>query len=187
MAERDLEKRPTALVLYHYLCPDEVVSSVLFSDICTGLAERGWKVTGSSCNRGCRDEEVVYPRQSSWKGVEFIRVWRPRLRQSSGFGRMTNALWLIVAWSLMALNPRANADLVLMGSDPILSPLVVFLWRILRPRVRFAHWCFDLYPEAAVAAALLREGAPAVRVIKSLLGAAYRRQALIVDIGSGLP
>ena len=184
MAERDIEKRSTAVVLYHYLYPDDVVSSVLFTDICTGLAERGWKVTGSACNRGCRDEEVVYPRQSSCKGVEFIRVWRPRLRQSSGLGRMTNAAWMIVAWSLMALNPTIDADLVLMGTDPILSPVVVFAWRIVRPRVRFAHWCHDLYPEAAVAAGLVRDGTPAVRVIKWLLGAAYRRQAMIVDIGS---
>jgi glycosyltransferase involved in cell wall biosynthesis len=184
MAERDLEKRPTALVLYHYLYPDEVVSSVLFTDICVGLAERGWKVTASACNRGCRDEEVVYPRRSSWKSVEFIRVWRPRLRQSSGLGRMTNAVWMILSWSLMALNPRVDADLVLMGTDPILSPAVSFLWRIVRPRVRFAHWCHDLYPEAAVAAGVMREGTPAVRIVKWLLGAAYRRQALIVDIGS---
>uniref|UniRef100_Q01XM6 Colanic acid biosynthesis glycosyl transferase, putative n=1 Tax=Solibacter usitatus (strain Ellin6076) TaxID=234267 RepID=Q01XM6_SOLUE len=184
MSQPDSEKRPVALVLYHYLYPDDVVSSVLFSDLCAGLTERGWKVVGSACNRGCRDEGKKYPARSHWKGVDFWRVWRPRFRQSSGLGRLANALWMIACWSLMALDPRIRPDLVLMGTDPILSPVVVFAWRILRPRVRFAHWCHDLYPDAAIAAGLVEEGTPAVRSIKWLLGAAYRRQSLIVDIGA---
>jgi glycosyltransferase involved in cell wall biosynthesis len=97
---------------------------------------------------------------------------------------MANAAWMIMAWSLMALDPRIHPDFVIMGTDPILSPVVVFAWRLLRPRVRFAHWCFDLYPEAAIEAGLVRDGTYAVRAIQRLLGAAYRRQALIVDIGS---
>jgi colanic acid biosynthesis glycosyl transferase WcaI len=184
MSQPDTQKRPVALVFYHYLYPDDVISSILFTDLCTGLVERGWEVMGSACNRGCRDERKTYPGRFHWKGVEFRRVWRPRFRQASGLGRMANAVWMIVAWSLMALNPRIHPDLVIMGTDPILSPLVVFAWRILRPRVRFAHWCHDLYPDAAIAGGLVRDGTNAVRAIKWLLGAAYRRQSLIVDLGS---
>ena len=184
MSHLDARKQPVALVLYHYLYPDDVVSSILFTDLCTGLADRGWRVFGSACNRGCRDEDKTYPRRIHWMGVEFLRIWRPRFRQASGLGRMANAMWMIVAWSLLALDPRIRPDVVIMGTDPILSPVVVFAWRILRPRVRFAHWCHDLYPQAAIAAGLVRDGTYAVRAMQWLLGAAYRRQALIVDIGS---
>ena len=184
MSQPDAKKRPVALVLYHYLYPDDVVSSILFTDLCTGLVDRGWRVFGSACNRGCRDEHQTYPGRLRWKGVEFLRIWRPRFRQASGLGRMANAVWMIVAWSLMAFDPRIRPDFVIIGTDPILSPVVVFAWRILRPRVRFAHWCHDLYPDAAIAAGLVRDGTYAVRAIQWLLGAAYRRQALIVDIGS---
>lgn len=176
--------QPVALVLYHYLYPDDVVSSVHLTELCTGLADRGWRVLGSACNRGCRDERKTYPRRIDWGGVTFLRVWRPRFRQSSGLGRMGNAVWMIVAWSLMALNPRIRPDLVIVGTDPILSPLVSLAWRVARHRVKFAHWCFDLYPEAAIAAGLLREGTAVVRTIQWLLRGAYRRYSLIVDIGS---
>ena len=74
MSQPDAQKRPVALVLYHYLYPDDVVSSILFTDLCTGLVDRGWRVFGSACNRGCRDERQTYPGRIRWKGVEFLRI-----------------------------------------------------------------------------------------------------------------
>ncbi len=178
------DKPPTALVLYHFLYPDEVVSSVLFSELCAGLAVRGWRVVGCACNREWGHEEKKHPLRVSWNDVEFRRVWRPEFSQSSGFGRLANAVWMIAAWSLMALDWRLRPDVVIIGTDPVLSPLVALAWRALRPGVKVAHWCFDLYPEAAVAAGMLVEGAIFVRTLKRLLGCAYGRCALVVDIGS---
>jgi colanic acid biosynthesis glycosyl transferase WcaI len=177
------DKPPTALVLYHFLDPDEVVSSILVSELCAGLASRGWRVIGSACNREWGHEDKKHPLRSTWNGVEFRRVWRPKFRQSSGFGRLANAAWMIAAWSLMALDWRVRPDVVVIGTDPILSPLVALTWRPLRPGVKVAHWCFDLYPEAAIAAGLLRDGSFLVRTLKLLLRWAYRRCALVVDIG----
>jgi colanic acid biosynthesis glycosyl transferase WcaI len=59
---------PSVLVLYHYLYPDDVVSSIHISELCAGLAARGWQVTAVSCNRGCRDESKTYD-STTWKGV----------------------------------------------------------------------------------------------------------------------
>ena len=83
----------------------------------------------------------------------------------------------------MALNPRIRPDVIIVGTDPILSLLVAIAWRVLRPKVLVAHWCFDLYPEAAVAEGLLDEKSILVRFLKALLRSAYRRCDLIVDIG----
>src|SRR5690242_4922454 len=160
---------PAALVFYHYLHPDDVVSAVLFTQLCTGLAERGWRVVGCSSNRGWEDERPIYPRRSVWKGAEFRRIWRPGLRQASGFGRLANAAWMCVAWSLLALNPRVRPQVMVVGTDPILSPIVAVVWKFLRPRVRLVHWCFDLYPEAAVADGVLRDGTLLVRFLKIML------------------
>ena len=173
---------PTVLVMYHYLYPDEVVSSIHLTDLCTGLAAKGWRVIGSSCNRGARDESKVY-RPCSWKGVEFRKSWRPNLRQASAIGRLANAVWMIGAWSLTALNPSIRPDVVIIGTDPVLSPLVALVWRTFRPKVKIAHWCFDLYPEAAVAAGIMAEESLLVRGIKKMLRGAYRRFDLIADIG----
>jgi colanic acid biosynthesis glycosyl transferase WcaI len=177
------KKHPAVLVLYHYLYPDDVVSSIHFSELCFGLASRGWRVVGSSSCRGCRDEQKKYPLFSEENGVQFRRIWRPKFRQSSGFGRLANAVWMIAAWSFLALDPRIRPDAVIVGTDPILSPLVALAWRALRPGVRMAHWCFDLYPEAAIAAGLLAENSIVTLGLKRLLRWAYGRCALIVDIG----
>jgi colanic acid biosynthesis glycosyl transferase WcaI len=163
--------RPTALVFYHYLYPDEVVSSVLLTQLCTGLTERGWQVMGSACNRGYEDAARRYPQRSVWENVEFLRIWRPGLKQSESLGRLLNALWMICAWSLLALNPRIRPDVIIVGSDPVLSLVTALAWRIFRPRVRVAHWCFDLYPDARLADGLIGEGSLLARLLKAIINA----------------
>lgn len=175
--------RFSALVLYHYLYPDEVVSSVLFSQLCTGLAAQGMRVTGSSSNRSWSDDGRIYPRRTTRDGVEFLRIPRPGFRQSSAFGRIANAAWMIAAWSTMALDPRVRPDVLIVGTDPVLSLLVALPWKLFRPRTRIAHWCFDLYPEAAVADGLVQRKSFFVHNLTSLMRRAYRRCSLIVDIG----
>jgi len=57
-------------------------------------------------------------------------------------------------------------------------------WRLFKPKVRIVHWCFDLYPEAAIAGGVLQEGAWFATSLKRLLRRAYGHCSLIVDIGS---
>lgn len=172
-----------ALVLYHYLFPDDVISSRHFSDLCQGLMERGWEVTGCCCNRSCRDPLLRFPRSTDWNGVKIRRIWRPGFSQSSSHGRLLNALWIIGTWSLMALNPFLHVSQLVIGTDPILSVLVALPWKLIRPRTRIAHWCFDLYPDAAIADRLISEKGMVARTLNWLLSAAYRRCDLVADLG----
>ena len=174
---------PRALVFYHYLHPDDVVSAVHFTELCVGLQQRGWQVAAVSCNRGCRDEAVAYPPDSVWQGVHIHRIWRPPIPQSTLPGRFFNSAWMILAWSSLAFR-RASPDLLVVGTDPVLSILVAGPWRLVRPGTRIVHWCFDLYPEAAVAEGLIRPNHPLVRALRVALASAYRACDLIVDIGS---
>src|SRR5580765_7396773 len=157
---------PSALVLYHYLYPDDVVSSIHMSELCAGLASQGWKVTAAPCNRGCRDESKVYD-STTWDGVRIRRVWRPGFRQASALGRVMNAAWMITSWSLQALFARLKPDVVIIGTDPILGVLAAIAWKRVRS-VQVAHWCFDLYPEAAVAEGMLTAGSLPVRLISKM-------------------
>jgi glycosyltransferase involved in cell wall biosynthesis len=115
--------------------------------------------------------------------VHIRRVWRPGLSQESSLGRIVNAAWMIAAWSMLSLKSR-RPDVVLVGTDPILSMTVGLAWGLLRRRVRIAHWCFDLYPEAASAANLLNEGSLTYRMLRGLAAVSYRRCSLIADLGS---
>jgi glycosyltransferase involved in cell wall biosynthesis len=175
---------PTALVFYHYLYPDDVVSAVHVSELCRGLAERGWRVTARPSNRGCRDEKRAYPAAEDWNSVRIRRIKRPRFRQSSTAGRIFNILWMLAAWSLDAVRIRPAPDVLIIGTDPVLSILVAIVWRAVRPNTRIVHWCFDLYPEAAFADGLLQRDSLAGRLLRALVGRAYRCCDLIADIGS---
>ncbi len=120
-----------------------------------------------------------------WGSVEIQRVWRPSLRQASNFGRVLNAVFMLLAWSWRAVvSRRAAREVVVIGTDPILSILVAIPWRLFRPGSRIVHWCHDVHPEAAVAEGTFKEKSWTVRVLKSLLKLAYRRCDAIVDLGS---
>jgi len=172
-----------ALVFYHYLYPDDVISAVHFSDLCQGLVERGWEVTGYCCTRSCRDPLLTFPRANTWNGVNIRRIWRPDFPQSTSHGRLLNSIWMIVMWSLLAFNPFLRVSQLVIGTDPVMSILVALPWKLVRPRVRIAHWCFDLYPEAAIADQLIPEKGLIAKMLGRLLKAAYRQCDLVADLG----
>jgi glycosyltransferase involved in cell wall biosynthesis len=178
--------RPRLAALYHYFHPDDVVSARHFSDFCQELVARGWQVEALPCTASCRDEKKAYRRLEEWRGVSIRRVWRPGFRQASPWGRMLNAAWMILAWSLVMAGRRTGTrpDVLIIGTDPVLSVLVSLAVKRFRPAVRVVHWCYDLYPEAATAEGILSEESLAVRSLKRLLREAYRTCDLVVDLGS---
>jgi putative colanic acid biosynthesis glycosyltransferase WcaI len=183
---RDLGTRaqpPVAFVLYHYFPPDEVVSAVHFGEVCSGLVRRGWSVSAFPCIWACRDDATRFPKSDQWLGVNVRRIWRPKFRQASALGRILNAVWMIFRWSLLALQRDSEPDILLIGTDPVLSVLVASFWRRFRPRTKIVHWCFDLYPEAAFAEGLLSRNGMLARSIKWALRSAYRSCSVIADLG----
>ncbi len=174
---------PRILILYQYFHPDDVVSAVHMSDLSEGLAARGWEVEAAPCNRSCRGPGQKFSGHELWRKVRIERVWRPAFRQSSGMGRVLNAAWMIGAWGMRSLKGSGVPDVVVIGTDPVLSVLAVPCWKFFHPRVAVAHWVHDLYPEAAIVDGLLREESWFVRFSRRLLRAAYRRCDAIVDIG----
>jgi len=174
---------PWALVFYQYVYPDDVVSSVHISELCAGLAASGWQVTAVPCNRGCRDESRKYASRMTWKGVHIQRVWRPPTRQASSFGRLFNAVWMIARWSAHALFVWPKPDVVIVGTDPIFSVLTAIVWKHIR-RTHVVHWCFDLYPEAALAGGMANPNSLLIRVLSAALRLAYQSCDMIVDLGT---
>jgi colanic acid biosynthesis glycosyl transferase WcaI len=174
---------PKAVVLYHFLPPDEVVSAVLFGELSASLVEEGWEVTAFPSNRSIRNEPLKYSSRENWHRVEIHRLWRPQFSQSSGSGRILNAAWMLARWSILGMNPRWAPDVLIVGTDPILSVLVAIIWRKFRPKTKIVHWCFDLYPEAAIADGILKADSSIVRLLRVLLTKAYAACDQIVDIG----
>lgn len=173
---------PKVAVLYHYFYPDDVVSARHYEGFCEELVARGWEVDVFPCNRGCRDETKKYAGAEVWRDIRIRRIWRPAFKQGSTAGRLLNTAWMLGAWSLRALRDR-KPDVLVIGSDPPLSVLVARVWKRLRPQTRIAHWCFDVYPEAAIAEEVLREQSWSVRLVRQMLRPAYHSCDLIADLG----
>ena len=177
-------RKPRITALYHYFHPDDVVSARHYSDLSLGLVARGWEVEVMPCNRGCRDERKTYPLYEEWRGISIRRVWRPRLPQASSMGRILNALWMVVAWCRIAIQPENRMpDVLVIGTGPILSVLVALVVKVLRPQMQNAHWVFDLYPGAAIADNWVRKESGLVRLLRPLIRRAYGSCDLIADLG----
>jgi colanic acid biosynthesis glycosyl transferase WcaI len=99
-------------------------------------------------------------------------------------GRAVSIVWMIAAWTLALWRQPDHPNVVIVGTDPPLSFLTAWTVRLLRPNARFAHWCFDLYPEAAVADGMLSPNSPLERFFKRLVRPAYRNISLMADLGA---
>jgi colanic acid biosynthesis glycosyl transferase WcaI len=180
-----MPKRPSVVVLYQFFHPDDVVSARIFSDFCVDLSRRGWEVAAWPCTLPCHNAKDHYPADEQWEGVTIHRVWRPALRQDSKVGRVVNAAWMLSAWCVSLLRDRrTKPDVLVIGTDPILSVLIAPMVRKLFPTIRIVHWCFDVYPEYAIAEGMFRADIWPVRILKRMLRTAYASCDLVADLGS---
>ncbi|MCB0058960.1 MAG: glycosyltransferase family 4 protein [Caldilineaceae bacterium] len=180
----DIDK-PRLVLLYHFYAPDDVVSAVLYSELGETLAQRGWQVEAWPCNRLHSGGSTTLPLSEQVGGVRVRRVWRPGWKQSSGLGRMLNALWMVAAWSWRAaFFRRPRHEVMLVGSDPVLAVAAAAAWKLFRRRSKVAHWCFDLYPDAAIADGKLAERGAGARLFSAAARAGYRNCDLVADLGS---
>jgi glycosyltransferase involved in cell wall biosynthesis len=174
---------PSAIILYHFFYPDDVVSARHFSDFAEALVFRGWKVTVLTSNRYCRHPKGKIPeKEEYWRGVRVIRVGRLGLDQANNIFRMVNAFWMMLGW-LLKLWTLAKADVIIIGSDPQFSQLIFPFTKLLAHKSILVYWCYDLFPDAVLA-----NGAKGlVRWVanrsKYFIKKAYRSVDLLVDIG----
>lgn len=170
-------------LFYHFYYPDDVVSARHFSDLCEGLAERGWRPVILTSNRLRRDPAQSLPLGTEVRsGVEIVGVWRPGFSQGSFAGRLLNSLWLLAAWLVaVARMPRPAAFIV--GTDPPLSQCLFPFLKLISPQSRVIFWCFDLYPDALAADKPLGRRAILARVCARAMRFTYRYLDVCVDIG----
>jgi colanic acid biosynthesis glycosyl transferase WcaI len=176
---------PKILSLYHYYRPDDVAGARHFTDFCEGLVERGYQVDTWPCNRSCHHYDAVYNlKREVINGVTVDRVWRPPLKQHSFLGRIIDALWVMAVWCLRFLTlGSGRPDILVIGTDPIFSLLIVPFFKLLHPKVKVVHWCFDVYPEYAIADGIVKENSLISKILRGKMKKAYAACDLVADIG----
>jgi colanic acid biosynthesis glycosyl transferase WcaI len=177
-------RRPRVTVLYHFMYPDEVVSARHFEVLARGLHARGWDVDAWPANRSFEHRPGSLSARDRHDGVTYRRVWRPNLDQASARGRLANSAWMLAAWSVRGVGLGSHPpDVVLLGSDPVLSVATARTLKLAHPHLPVAHWAYDLYPEAAIADGLISDDSAVARISRALASTGYRACDLIADIG----
>ena len=91
---------------------------------------------------------------------------------------------MLAAWAGRgAFGRRHCHEVMIVGTDPILGVLAALPWRLFRRHCIIAHWCFDLYPEAAIAEGMISPNSWIVAILKRILAVAYRHCNLLADLG----
>jgi len=96
---------------------------------------------------------------------------------------MMNSAWVITGW-LLKLVRMQSFDVILVGSDPAFAPLIIPGALFCKKATILSHWCFDLYPEVAMADSGVQMHTTIVALLQKLMGRSYRAAHLIADLGS---
>ena len=149
-----------------------------------GLTQRGWQVTVLTTDRYCREPQRRIPhKEEHVQGIHVIRLPRPAWNQAYPLQRIMNTAWVIAGW-LLKLVRMQSFDVILVGSDPAFAPLIIPGALFCKKATIFAHWCFDLYPEIAMADSGVQMHTTIVALLQKLMGRSYRAAHLIADLGS---
>ena len=178
------QKPPSIIILYHFFYPDDVVSARHFSQFAEELRKRNWDVTVLTSNRFCRyPKRKIDKKFEVWQGIKIFRIYRPGWNQANRYLRLANSLWMIIGWFFKLLSiPRA--DVIVIGSDPPFSAILFPPLHFFRRAKVFAHWCFDLFPEATIVERESKVSKWLGERVKFFMRFAYRYLDLIVDLGS---
>ena len=169
-------------VLYHSMFPDSMGVAKIMDRFCEGITEN-FSVIACSANRAYRDPQISFPLREVHGRIRYRRVWRPQLSQASIIGRIINAGFIILGWMYVLLSSRVGPrDIVVIGSEPIMSisiaPVVRYIFR-----AKVIHWCWDLYPESAIADGLVKEYGLVGTLFRRLARLGYHSCSAIIDIG----
>lgn len=176
-------KKRSVTILYHFFHPDDVVGARQFSDFAQELASRGWDVTVLTSNRYWgRPKGKIPIARETWGDVRIIRVPRFGWDQAHDVLRIGNALWIMMGW-LIKLRKLPKADVIVVGSDPQFSQLLLpAIKALIRPKA-LVYWCFDLFPEAILADGVQGPVRWGAQLMRHVVGRAYRSVDLMVDLG----
>jgi len=80
-------------------------------------------------------------------------------------------------------SPGDRPDILVIGTDPIFCLGIAPFLKWIHPQMKVVHWCFDLYPEYAIANGMAKDTGAVVKLLRWFMGKGYDRCELVADIG----
>jgi colanic acid biosynthesis glycosyl transferase WcaI len=176
------------LMLAQHFAPEEIAGAGLATDLATDLVAAGHTVSFVTCAPN-HPHGRVFPgyrnsllAKEQWQGVQVIRTWS-YISPPAGFWRRIFNYGTFSATAFYGGLAAGKPDVIFSYSPPL--PLGVSAWALSRLwRVPWVLRVEDLYPDAAVAAGVLRNR-PAIGFFYALEKWLYRRASHISLISEG--
>jgi putative colanic acid biosynthesis glycosyltransferase WcaI len=140
-----------------YFHPDLTGAAQMLTQLAEDLDARGQEVTVITSRTAYVTEVIRLPKRSMHKGIHVIRVPTTNLGSDRAWTRLIDYASFYLAALWVALRLRAPDALVVLSDPPLLSVLAVIVGTL--KRVRTYCWLQDVYPEIAIRAGVLPEGA----------------------------
>ncbi len=125
---------------------------------------------------------TVAPKRERRNGVSILRRGSASLRGSGVFSRLVNNVTISVAMTYSLLKMGRRGDVAVTLTNPPMLPLMVYLACWIRG-VRMVLIVHDVYPDAMVAAGLIKQGSLTRRMLSLLNSFVLNRADKIVAIG----
>jgi glycosyltransferase involved in cell wall biosynthesis len=165
--------------------PDLSATSRVLSQIAFNLARQGDEVS-VVCSRVRYEggEAELLPSRENMNGVSVRRSWGPSLGRSTLAGRGLDLFFFCLLASAHLLT-SSRSDVVVFLTDPPFLPVLGTLLKRFRGERIVCH-LMDMYPEVAVRAGVLREGAPAERILRRISRASLRGADKVLVLGDDM-
>lgn len=175
-------REPIVWVVSELFYPEETSTGYLLTRIAEALADVPHDVRAICAQPTYSSRGARAPRTEVHNGVRIERCWSTTLDKDRLPLRAVNALTLAVTIFWTCLTRIARGDLVFVVTNPPLLPFVTRLAAWLRGG-RVALIVHDIYPDALVAAGMMRDDAVVTRLARRLTRRLYRGVAYVVVLG----
>ncbi len=166
-------------VLTHDMHPDVFTNSRLLLDAAHGFAEAGHEVTFYSASPSSNDPEPEFP-----TGISVLRHWSPKFDRVGIKRRLTNSAVVAFLIFIRLLFTRRPTVMLVDTTSSFMGPCA---WAISRARGhRYVYLATELYPDAAVALGVIRQGGIVDRVWDFSNRLVYGRASRVIVIGERL-
>jgi colanic acid biosynthesis glycosyl transferase WcaI len=170
-----------AVLVNQFYPPDLAPTGRLLHDVARALVARGHAVT-VLCSRAAYAGEAESPAVGTLDGVAVCRLAGGRFSRAKASGRIISYAAFLAGVAREMLRPSFKADVVVALTTPPFVGLPISVAARVR-QIAHVHWVMDVYPDALVAAGMVRSDGFVFRALRLLARWQCRGASLVLTLG----
>jgi glycosyltransferase involved in cell wall biosynthesis len=173
-----------AIFLNRFFYPDRSATSQILSDLVAALSDEGWEIIVIASRRRYDEPATILLTRDSFRTATIHRTWSTGFGRASIAGRLLDYLSFYVSALVMSIRLADQETVIVAKTDPPMICVVGAVACFLRGAC-LINWIQDVFPEAAVAAGLVRSPL-IVAPLRWLRNRCLRRAATNVVLGQAM-